>query len=251
MGNKEDDSGLDPYLLHLIEIISEELKDVPPHPIDSLYAWLCTVFELWKLEHGEEPKGQGLLGWNRPPFDEAKPYQCAGHGVRNNIDLAYELHHQKYQKFEDILEKVPMEKVLVVLVYKEPNNQTLDSLTHVITLLHQLNKIDKTFAWEKIKIYAPDAEKWKDHTSAQKKRAAEPRGPLSAIVETLIINNPDDITKELWSRFLGSSDKDFKIREVDGGAEWSEAKSGQEGSLTYGSFAVLVSRIKKRIAGKK
>jgi hypothetical protein len=74
--------------------------------VPELQAAIEAVFESWKQEYGAGnptpvSKARGKLAIDRNPiaFADAKPYQCAGPTVANNIDLALRLFAEDYLPF--------------------------------------------------------------------------------------------------------------------------------------------------------
>lgn len=123
----------------------------PPKYKSALWEYLKTVFLLWKIEHGDRSPKSGLLLGTPVEFETAEPYQCAGIGISNNIDLAFKLWAEKYPPFMKVIDTVTTPKVFAMLLLHE-TNETVDfkSITNVRDLLHDYEKLTLKFEKEKL-----------------------------------------------------------------------------------------------------
>jgi hypothetical protein len=114
----------------------------------QLNSWISLVFEKWKLEHGDRNPRQvnrGLLSdlIGKPiPFEDACPWECAGLINPSRIGLALKLMSDKYASFQSIIVKVPLRKVLAVLIANDGDTATDEELFSAYDLLVELQKID-------------------------------------------------------------------------------------------------------------
>ena len=113
----------------------------------QLRSWISVVFEKWKLERGDRNPRQanrGLLSdlIEKPiPFENAHPWECAGLLDPSRIGLAIKLMNDEYAHFEAIFDKVPLRKVLALLIADESDAATEEELFSAYGLLVELQKM--------------------------------------------------------------------------------------------------------------
>jgi hypothetical protein len=123
-------------------IASEELGAANPELVKKLTEWLELVFQQWKIEHGNRsPTGSGgLLGGDPILFEDAEPWQCAGLITQNRIELALKLWEENYQPYLSLLDKVPLNKVLAVLILNEPDSTMGDSQLRAANIIRDIDR---------------------------------------------------------------------------------------------------------------
>ena len=99
--------------------------------INTAYDYLSAIFEQWQLKHGTKPSFLGLLGGSSTSninlklsvedLKKYQPWQCAGWGVNNPIQLAIKLWIENYEPFKDCEEKIGIHDILAVLIFKTSN----------------------------------------------------------------------------------------------------------------------------------
>jgi hypothetical protein len=86
-------------------------------------------------------------------FETAEPYQCAGIGISNNIDLAFKLWTEKYPPFIKAIETATTPKVFAMLLLHETNETAnFRSVTSARDLLHDYEKLAVQFEKEKLQV---------------------------------------------------------------------------------------------------
>ena len=128
-----------------IDQAKEVLQGLNDKSIEILWDWLGRVFQVWKSQHGQPPqRGGGLLTSGPAPelFDEAEPYQCAGLGISNNIDLALKLRDDDYKPFLEVIEAASLARVLAALILKEATPVNAASVFKASELLRKIKEAD-------------------------------------------------------------------------------------------------------------
>lgn len=117
---------------------------------------ILLTFEQWKYDHGDRnpPAGHGLLNTGVIPFDSAHPWQCAGLGVSNPIDLAFKLWLEKYPPFSKIVDIVPIERVFAFLIVLANSRTEGDAIVRAHNLIEQIKHGEIEAA---LKAIIPDA----------------------------------------------------------------------------------------------
>jgi hypothetical protein len=112
------------------KVAREMLTGFSDEYLISLDKYIESIFKLWQLERGRKPNNTlgGLLGYkldqnNAEPLtveecQNFKPWQCAGISVNNDIDLAFHLWLDDYDKFNGLVKDRKMENILAVLLLK-------------------------------------------------------------------------------------------------------------------------------------
>jgi len=107
------------------EIAQRELSGADKQLIDKLWNQINSVFQKWKLEHGDRnPKIASLpLNFHKRTgdkisFEDAEPWECAGLALPSRIGLAYKLWYEDYPEFEEILMGEDGSKALALLITK-------------------------------------------------------------------------------------------------------------------------------------
>lgn len=110
--------GLSPYVDTSTSIQAAEraLADLKPEGYGKVRGYLSVIFEKWKLQHGKPPsQSQGLLGAFAAPeadlpepqrlasIKDLVPWQCAGLGCANAIDLFLKIWREYDGYLNDIL----------------------------------------------------------------------------------------------------------------------------------------------------
>jgi len=143
------------------EIAQRELSNSDEQSLDQLWDQINTVFQKWKLEHGDRnPKIASLpLSFRKRTgdkisFEDAEPWECAGLALPSLIGLAYKLWYEEYPEFEKILLGNDGCRALALLITKSPitsddnfsisGNRGQDDLYNVSELLMKLQNINAT-----------------------------------------------------------------------------------------------------------
>lgn len=143
------------------ETAQKELSGADEQSLDRLWNRINTVFQKWKLEHGDRnPKIASLpLSFRKRTgdkisFEDAKPWECAGLALPSLIGLAYKLWYEEYPEFEEILMGKDGCKALALLITKSPitsddyfsisGNRGQDDLYDISELLMKLQNINAT-----------------------------------------------------------------------------------------------------------
>jgi hypothetical protein len=147
-------SGLLPYQVDEIKAEAEKhFQNWPANYKSALWEYLTSVFLLWKFEHGDRSPQSGLLLGSPVDFETAEPYQCAGIGISNNIDLAFKLWTEKYPPFIKAIETATTPKVFAMLLLHETNETAnFRSVTSARDLLHDYEKLAVQFEKEKLQV---------------------------------------------------------------------------------------------------
>ncbi len=107
----------------------QELYGTDEQFLDQLWNKINTVFQKWKLEHGDRnPKTvDAQLDFRRRirtpdpiPFEDAEPWECAGLEAPSLIGLTLKLSDEKYPEFMEIIEGKDACKALALLITKTP-----------------------------------------------------------------------------------------------------------------------------------
>ena len=111
------------------EIAQRELSNSDERSLDQLWDQIHTVFQKWKLEHGDRnPKMvDAQLDFRRRirtpdpiSFEDAEPWECAGLEAPSLIGLTLKLWEEKYPEFMEIIEGKDACKALALLITKTP-----------------------------------------------------------------------------------------------------------------------------------
>jgi len=111
------------------ETAQKELSGADEQSLDRLWNRINTVFQKWKLEHGDRnPKMvDAQLDFRRRirtpdpiPFEDAEPWECAGLEAPSLIGLTLKLSDEKYPEFMKIIEGKDACKALALLITKTP-----------------------------------------------------------------------------------------------------------------------------------
>jgi len=111
------------------ETAEQELYGTDEQFLDQLWNKINTVLQKWKLEHGDRnPKMvDAQLDFRRRmrtpdpiPFEDAKPWECAGLEAPSLIGLTLKLWEEKYPEFMEIIEGKDACKALALLITKTP-----------------------------------------------------------------------------------------------------------------------------------
>jgi len=106
-----------------------ELYGTDEQFLDQLWNKINTVFQKWKLEHGDRnPKMvDAQLDFRRRirtpvpiPFEDAEPWECAGLEAPSLSGLTLKLSDEKYPEFMEIIEGKDACKALALLITKTP-----------------------------------------------------------------------------------------------------------------------------------
>jgi len=107
------------------EIAQRELSGADKQLIDKLWNQINSVFQKWKLEHGDRNPKIASLPLNfrkrtgdKISFEDAEPWECAGLALPSRIGLAYKLWYEDYPEFEEILMGEDGSKALALLITK-------------------------------------------------------------------------------------------------------------------------------------
>jgi len=111
------------------ETAQKELSGADEQSLDRLWNRINTVFQKWKLEHGDRnPKMvDAQLDFRRRirtpdpiPFEDAEPWECAGLEAPSLSGLTLKLWDEKYPEFMEIIEGKDACKALALLITKTP-----------------------------------------------------------------------------------------------------------------------------------
>ena len=199
-----------------VDQAKEVLQGSSAKGIETLWNWLGAVFQLWKSEHGQAPHQGGLLGRGPSPefFDEAKPYECAGLGISNSIDLALKLWGDSYEPFLKVIETATLERVLAVLILKEATPVNAASVFRASELLHKIKEAYNKLVMDQLTPLAAAGLKQKRNLSsgqekgaaANKKRAEEMNVYWRSLASGLVKDNPgwtvDGIVAHIKKRYV-------------------------------------------------
>jgi hypothetical protein len=112
----------DPYVEIEARSAQESARNVFPigdaSPGKTVWDWLLSIFECWKLEHGELGNKRGLLDlgpsdWNNPPWYYAP-------GARSPLDLFWKLRFEQYppvMKGDETLEEFDLNAVAAIVLH--------------------------------------------------------------------------------------------------------------------------------------
>ncbi len=111
------------------ETAQKELSGADEQSLDRLWNRINTVFQKWKLEHGDRnPKmvdaqldfGRRIRTPDPIPFEDAEPWECAGLEAPSLSGLTLKLWDEKYPEFMEIIEGKDACKALALLITKTP-----------------------------------------------------------------------------------------------------------------------------------
>ena len=117
------------FVNRIKETAQQELNGADEQFLDQLWNKINTVFQKWKLEHGDRnPKMVDTqLDFRRPirspypiPFEDAEPWECAGLEAPSPIGLTLKLSKEKYPEFMKIIKGKDACKTLALLITKTP-----------------------------------------------------------------------------------------------------------------------------------
>ena len=122
------------------KIAREMLKEFSDDYLNTLDKYIESIFKIWQLECGRKPNNTfaGLL-FNKPERIEDdpltveecqrfNPWQCAGIGINNEIDLAFHLWEEDYDKFQAILKEHRLERILSLLLLRTEDTAHSNSI---------------------------------------------------------------------------------------------------------------------------
>lgn len=136
------------------KIAREMLKVFKGENLATLDKYIESVFKIWQFERGRKPNNifTGLLcnkheqNKDEPltveEFEQFNPWQCAGIGINNDIDLAFHLWVEDYDKFKELLKNYRMERILAVLLLKT------EDTAHSNSIFKAYNYILDTKLWK-------------------------------------------------------------------------------------------------------
>lgn len=133
-----------------IENIHNEAKNMLPSDnseiIDKASDYIELVFKKWQIEHGVKPN-RSLGVWvysdnidvslTEEDIKKYKPWECAGWGVANKIDLALKLWVDDYKAFQDAEKKLSIFNIIAIALLdtKEPRHS--NSIFRAYDLIQQ------------------------------------------------------------------------------------------------------------------
>ena len=231
---------------------------------EALWDYLNTLFALWKLEHGDRhPKRRGLLFLGQEiPFAEAMPWQCAGIGVSNNIDLAFKLWIEKYPRFMETAKLAGIPTIFATILLYDTNQLSWSSVSRTKDLLHEYQTEALRAGAKFLEPLAVAGFSFKQSQIAKAKKqrgkvgkdgdATSIKEIIGAIATSL--EYEDLSAKELWQPIFAELEKRHLnpiVNERDADQrKWAytyEANdNGGTRAITFGRFSTVVSEFRTR-----
>lgn len=110
------------YEYQIESIKNEVTEDIKADTAQKVLDAVTKCFKEWQLAHGVKPVFGGFLS-NKPSevisledVDKFKPWQCAGFGINNYIDLAFKLWTEEYKPFDALKNEFGLHLIFAVLL---------------------------------------------------------------------------------------------------------------------------------------
>ncbi|MCU7886287.1 MAG: hypothetical protein KZQ82_19020 [Candidatus Thiodiazotropha sp. (ex Lucinoma annulata)] len=141
MGIFDNDSDLLHEARVIVKHAKEKLEKVPEDKKDILRKWVGNVLVIWKHKHSEPPSTR--FRFKDPDFDDYEkyaPYECAGAGIKNPIDLGFLLIKNKFPELLECEKYLGWDNVLLqLMVMTEPTVNNLSSLITADKLIREFD----------------------------------------------------------------------------------------------------------------
>ncbi|MCU7801943.1 MAG: hypothetical protein KZQ96_02005 [Candidatus Thiodiazotropha sp. (ex Lucinoma borealis)] len=162
MGLFSDDSQLVAEAERIASFAREEIKSHPDIDFSKIESWLSSTLHLWKVEYGIPPPANFRTKLpDDDHFDDYAPHECAGHNVKNPIDLCWKLIGDEYRPLIDG-ENIGYHLIFLQLILMtEPSGSNIDSLSSARNFINSVKHSMETHIREhlfgELARIAPDA----------------------------------------------------------------------------------------------